>query len=153
MEEAENIDVDVMNMDAGEAATSGLNGWLEPLDWSLTDRAGLIKGAAKNDYVASEVAGLVLGWNTGSLPNGPAKKDWSALLDTQHIPGKRGIYKQASQTLEVILLGAGVKPANLYPLDVDRALAELDKIRPDIVFWDSGASSAQLVTSGEVALV
>jgi putative spermidine/putrescine transport system substrate-binding protein len=152
MVEGGNIDIDVLNIDAGEAATAELAGLLEPLDWSLTDRSGALKGAAHDSYVASEVAALVLAWNTKALSHGPPEKNWSAILDTKNIKGKRGLYKQASQTLEVVLLGAGVPGDKLYPLDVDRALAEMEKIRPEIVFWDSGAMSAQLITSGEVII-
>lgn len=153
MVESGNIEVDVLNIDAGEAATAGMSGWLEPLDWSLTDRSAVLPGVAKDFYVGSEVAAMALAWNTKELPEGPAAKNWSVLLDTANVKGKRGLYKQASQTLEVILLGAGVAPDKLYPLDVERALADLEKIRAETVFWDSGAMSAQLITSGEVSLV
>jgi putative spermidine/putrescine transport system substrate-binding protein len=152
MVEAGNVDIDVLNIDAGEAATAELGGLLEPLDWTLADRSSVLKGVAHDSYVGSEVAALVLVWNTKELPKGPPEKNWSAILDAKKIQGKRGLYKQASQTLEVILLGAGVPGDKLYPLDVDRALAEMEKIRSQIVFWDSGAMSAQLITSGEVAV-
>lgn len=39
----------------------------------------------------------------------------------------------------------------LYPLDVDRALKSLDRIKPDIFWWTSGAQSAQILIDGDVA--
>jgi putative spermidine/putrescine transport system substrate-binding protein len=51
------------------------------------------------------------------------------------------------------LLGDGVPPENLYPLDVDRALNKLDTIKDQIVWWETGAQSQQQVADGEVALV
>lgn len=152
MVELKNIEIDVLNIDGGEGATAAKNGWLEPLDWSLADRASLMPGAAFDSYVASEVAPLVLAWNTEQLPNGPDPKDWSALLMVDAIKGQRGLYKQASQTMEVILLGDGVASDKLYPLDVDRALNAMTKIRDHITFWVHGAESAQLLASGEVAM-
>ena len=38
MIEANNVDLDVLNIDAAEAPVAGNNGWLEPLDWGLFDR-------------------------------------------------------------------------------------------------------------------
>jgi putative spermidine/putrescine transport system substrate-binding protein len=50
------------------------------------------------------------------------------------------------------LLADGVAPADLYPLDVERATTKLDTIKDDIVFWSSGAQSRELIGSGEVAM-
>jgi putative spermidine/putrescine transport system substrate-binding protein len=152
MVEAKNIEIDVLNIDAGEGALAAKDGLLEPLDWSLADRSSLMKGAAFDDFVASEVAPLVLSWNTQQLPDGPKPKDWSSLFDVDGIKGKRGLYKQASQTLEVVLLGLGVAPDKLYPLDVQRAFDALTKIRSSLTFWVHGAESAQLLISGETVL-
>ena len=48
--------------------------------------------------------------------------------------------------------GDGVKPADLYPLDLVRAAKKLDTIKDNIVFWSSGAESQELIGSGEVAM-
>jgi spermidine/putrescine-binding protein len=50
------------------------------------------------------------------------------------------------------LLGDGVPPENLYPLDVDRALGKLDTIREQILWWETGAQLQQQLADGEVAL-
>jgi putative spermidine/putrescine transport system substrate-binding protein len=50
------------------------------------------------------------------------------------------------------LLGDGVPPENLYPLDVDRALDKLDTIRDQILWWETGAQLQQQLADGEVAL-
>jgi putative spermidine/putrescine transport system substrate-binding protein len=43
----------------------------------------------------------------------------------------------------------GVPPDQLYPLDVDRAFASLDRIKPQIVkFWATSAEGLNLVTGG-----
>ena len=53
---------------------------------------------------------------------------------------------------EFALMADGVKPAELYPLDLERATKKLDTIKDDIVFWGSGAESQELIGSGEVAM-
>src|SRR4029453_16981323 len=51
-------------------------------------------------------------------------------------------------------MARGVKPPDLYPpkLDIPRAIKKLDTIKDDIVWWDSGAQSQELIGSGEVAM-
>jgi putative spermidine/putrescine transport system substrate-binding protein len=97
--------------------------------------------------------GVVLVWDTRKWPMS-GKHPESAIEDlfnTQEFPGKRCLfnYPQFAGTLEYPLLASGVDPESLYPLDVDRALQELDKYRDDIVFWESGAESVQFIVSGE----
>jgi putative spermidine/putrescine transport system substrate-binding protein len=53
--------------------------------------------------------------------------------------------------LEAALLADGVAPKDLYPLDVDRAFAVLDKVRSQVaVWWTSGAQNTQILQSGEI---
>jgi putative spermidine/putrescine transport system substrate-binding protein len=52
--------------------------------------------------------------------------------------------------LEAALLGDGVAPDQLYPLDIDRAFKKLDSVRGDLVFWNSGAELQQQLSSGAV---
>jgi putative spermidine/putrescine transport system substrate-binding protein len=152
MIEANDAGVDVIEADAGDAGVAAKRGWLVPIDWSLLDRKSFIPGVAYDDFILSEVAALVLSWNTQALPSGPNPRDWSALLDFENNPGKRGLYKRAAQTLEVALLASGVEPSKLYPLDVDRALDTLSKIRDQLILWEHGAQSAEILISGEISL-
>lgn len=152
MEEANNVTIDVMNIDAAEAPVAGKKGWLVPIDWSLSDRSKVLPFAAKDDHVAAEVAAKVLGWNTDTFPGDKAPKDWTAMWDLTNFPGKRSLWKQAFQTLEVALMGDGTPLDKVYPIDADKALAALDKIRPNLLWWESGAQSAQLLVDGESGL-
>jgi hypothetical protein len=88
----------------------------------------------------------------GNFPNGWLVHFRNVALASQKFPGQRGIRKSPSGTLEVALLGDGVAPENLYPLDVDRALDKLDTIREQILWWETGAQLQQQLADGEVAL-
>ena len=51
-------------------------------------------------------------------------------------------------------MASGVPTSSLYPLNVDQAFANLDKISPSIdVWWNSGAQVTQMLTSGEVDMI
>ncbi len=52
------------------------------------------------------------------------------------------------------LIADGVPVDKLYPLDVDRAFKKLEQLKPHVlVWWSSGAQSAQVLKDGEVDMV
>ena len=57
---------------------------------------------------------------------------WADFWNVKDFPGKRALPDYASYALPLALLADGVKPENLYPLDVDRAFASLQKIKGSI---------------------
>jgi putative spermidine/putrescine transport system substrate-binding protein len=126
---------------------------LEPLDYSLIPRDEVLENLGAGDYRVPDITyGVVLGYNTeqtaGKVPEG-----WADFFDTAKIPGKRGAWDYSeSGMLEFALMADGVKPADLYPLDLARATKKLDTIKNDLVFWASGAESQELIGSGEVAM-
>ena len=125
---------------------------LEPLDYTKIHKDEIIDGFASTYRVADITYGVVLGYNTektaGAVPEG-----WADVFDTTKIPGKRGFWDySAGGIFEFALLADGVAPADLYPLDLDRATAKLDTIKDDIVFWASGAESQDLLGKGEVVM-
>ena len=54
--------------------------------------------------------------------------------------------------LEFALLADGVKAADLYPLDVDRALKVIDRVKDQIVAYKGAADTQALIQQGEVDL-
>jgi putative spermidine/putrescine transport system substrate-binding protein len=81
-------------------------------------------------------------------------KNWEEFFDTKKYPGKRAFWKYVTGgAFEAALLADGVKPEDLYPLDLDRAFKKLDTIKDDIVWYDTGDEQVQLVSSGEAPLV
>jgi putative spermidine/putrescine transport system substrate-binding protein len=53
-------------------------------------------------------------------------------------------------TLEFALLADGVKPADLYPLDVDRALKVVGRVKGQIVAFKGAADIQALIQQGEL---
>ncbi|KAG0760324.1 hypothetical protein G6F22_019155 [Rhizopus arrhizus] len=48
----------------------------------------------------------------------------------------------------------GVPTDKVYPCDIDRALASLDKVKPSVdVWWNTGAQVEQMLGSGEVDMI
>jgi putative spermidine/putrescine transport system substrate-binding protein len=151
--EAGNVSWDVVDV-GNDFGLDGNADLLEPLDYSLIKQDEILPGFATTYRVGDITYGVVLAYNTdktaGKVPEG-----WADFFDTAKIPGKRGLWKYSTGgVLEFALMADGVKPADLYTpkLDVDRAIKKLDTIKDDIVWWDSGAQSQELIGSGEVAM-
>ena len=96
----------------------------------------------------------VVSYNTDTFSGDDTPANWADFLDTQTFPGKRAINAGEGffGLMEAVLLADGVSRDELYPLDVDRALAALDPIKDDLIFITSGAECIDLVTSGEATV-
>lgn len=152
MVEANATEWDVMQIDAAVAASLARQNLLEPLDYSVIGKDDLLAGMANQYYVASDLAGTIISWNTEALKGAAPPQTWAEFWAVDRIPGKRGILKRASQTLEIALMADGADKDKLYPLDVERALRSLAKIKNETYWWDSGAQGAQILIDGEVPL-
>lgn len=148
MVEAGNVTWDVVDVEGDYAVQAGNAGLLEKLDFSVIDKTKLDPRFVTDYSVGSFYYSFVIGCNKDAVEACP--KTWAELFDTQKFPGKRTFYKwSAPGVIEAALLADGVPADKLYPLDLDRAFKKLDTIKSDIVWWDSGAQSQQLLASAE----
>ena len=93
------------------------------------------------------------------MPSGTARSptDVCAIFDLEKFPGKRGLEKKPKENLELALIGDGVAKDEVYDVlstdeGVDRALAKLDTIKDQVVWWSAGAETPQLLADGEVVM-
>jgi putative spermidine/putrescine transport system substrate-binding protein len=124
--------------------------YLEPLEISKGADDELIPGALMPNWFGFSAYGIVMAYRTDVYKT-EAPKSWADFWNTAKFPGRRGLYRNPKGVLESALLADGVAPKDLYPLDVDRAFAMLDKIRSDVaVWWTAGAQNTQILQNGEV---
>jgi len=146
MVEQKRVEWDLMQGPAEGLVVYGRQGLLERIDYSGIDRSKLVPGAAHDTFVFTDFAAYCVGWNTKNVKTNPPK-DWAGLWAHD---GRIGLWKRPFQTLEVALLADGVPLGSLYPLNLDRAFASLEKVRRKLVWWNSGAQGAQLLLDGEI---
>jgi putative spermidine/putrescine transport system substrate-binding protein len=79
--------------------------------------------------------------------------NWSEFFDTGTFPGTRALYGNPYGTLEIALLADGVAWDDMYPLDVDRALAKLKTLKGNVQYWTGGAESQQFLIGGSADFV
>ncbi len=148
MVEAGAVSWDVVDVEGDYAVQAGKAGLLEPLDFTIIDKSRLDPRFVTDHSVGSFYYSFVIGCNKDAVAECP--KTWADLFDTTKFPGKRTFYKwSAPGVIEAALLADGVAPADLYPLDLDRAFKKLDSIKGDIIWWSSGAQSQQMLASAE----
>lgn len=126
---------------------------LEPLDYTLIPKDEMNAALGVTDYRVPDITyGVVLAYNTDKMA-GKVPAGWADYFDTAKFPGKRGAWDYSEGGMfEFALMADGVAPKDLYPLDLARATKKLNTIKDDIVFWNSGAESQELIGSGEVAM-
>jgi putative spermidine/putrescine transport system substrate-binding protein len=80
-----------------------------------------------------------------------------AVFDLENFPGKRSLERRPKKNIEWALLCDGVAKDELYdvldtPEGLDRALAKLDTIKDQVVWWSAGAETPQLLADREVVM-
>jgi len=144
---------DIVDLGLADCAAAQAEGILEPLDYSIISTEGFDPAAYSDAWAGIIYFSTVLAYSndhfTGEKPN-----SWADFWDVEKFPGARSLRNNPVTTLELALIADGVPLDQLYPLDLDRAFAKMDQIKPHIdVWWTSGAQSAQLIADGEVDMI
>jgi putative spermidine/putrescine transport system substrate-binding protein len=153
-----NIELDVIDTDQLPLHTLGKEGALANIDygsWKTVDPNLVDKDVRLPTFVGHIYFSLAIAYNNQVFPDGKHPKSWADFWDVARFPGARTMPDAAAgqPPLEFALLADGVPMDKLYPLDIDRAFKSLDRIRPSITkFWETGAVSAELLSSKEVVL-
>ena len=151
MVDANNVSWDVLDLSSGPTYQY-CGQYLEKLDFSVIDKS-LYPAETVNDCgVPAYYYTQMFLYNTEQFGANPPTKA-ADFFDTATYPGKRIVPPELSVgILEFALLADGVQKPDLYPLDVDRALAKLDTIKDDLVFADTYGQMQQALVGKQVAM-
>ena len=162
--ETGNVHWDVVDLNVADAVLGCDEGLLE-----FIDRGDLPPGADGSSVEEDFVAGTLTDCGMGTIffssiyafhPQhfpGARPATIEDFFDLERFPGRRGMRRVASDNLEMALLADGVPLDQVYatlatPAGVDRAFRKLDTIKDQIVWWEAGAQSPQLLADGEVVM-
>ncbi|MGO4740377.1 ABC transporter substrate-binding protein [Bosea sp. 2KB_26] len=144
---------DIVQLGEADCARGQNEGLFVLLDYSQIDTGGIAPQARGSSYIGSNYVSVVLAWQKDKYKAKPPQS-WKDFWNPKEFPGRRAMHVYPQESIEIALLADGVDKDKLYPLDADRALASLAKIKPSIdVFWQSGAQAAQLLKDGEVDMM
>lgn len=152
------VTADVIGLIGANALAAFEKGYLEQIDYSIFKQAelqGLLDFTKQPFGVASVIYSFVLAFSTAKFPaDKPRPTSWGDFWDVKRFPGVRVL--TSGQTgmqgpWEEALLADGVPADKLYPMDIDRIFASLDKIKPHVRKWWSTGAEVQQIMQQNVA--
>ena len=165
MNEAGNITWDLVDVEAADAIRLCDEGLAMEVDHDEILAAGEDGSSATDDFGDSIVSdcfipqivfSTTVGYRTDLVGDTPPS-DICAIFDLETYPGKRSLNKRPIGNVEWALLCDGVPKDEIYdvlatPEGQDQALAKLDSIKDQVVWWSAGADTPQLLADGEVIM-
>ncbi|MBZ8117046.1 ABC transporter substrate-binding protein [Roseovarius sp. LXJ103] len=143
---------DIVDADAFSAETLGKKGMIEPIDYSVVDRAKMRDGFGWEYSASSYFFSYIIVYDATKFGDNPPTS-MADFFDVEAFPGKRAMYKWGTGMWEALLLGDGVAAADLYPLDIERAHAKLEGFKEHVIsFWGNGAESQTVMLDGEASM-
>jgi len=125
----------------------------EKLDDPALDRSKFPPGTTGDCFVPTYRYANIFSYNADMYPNAKPTsiKDF---FDTKKFPGKRVVYDYPKAGLfEAALVADGVPPAQVYPLDLDRAFKKIDTIKDSLVFAPSYGAIQQMLVDKQASMV
>lgn len=157
MAQVGSIEWDVVDFEGNQMLMAMRDGLLAPIDYDLLYQLvpkDQLDASMLTEYgVGSTAFSTVMAWNTEVVgKEGP--KSWAEFFDTDKFKGRRALYARPKPSLEIALMADGVAPDKIYPIDIDRAFAALDKIGPKVDLWVEKTSQWDvLIQNREVDLM
>jgi putative spermidine/putrescine transport system substrate-binding protein len=148
MEESGHVVWDVVSAESSSYVNEVKDGLLQPIDYSVVKADGIPAQYRDKYGVAYIVFGENLAWSKDKFPNGATPAEF---FDPK-VKARRVLPSDPNYTFEFALLADGVKPGELYPLDVDRALKVIGRVKDQIVAYKGASDMQALIQQGEVDL-
>lgn len=145
-----NVEWDVVWLGLGDILA--LDGYWEEMDYALFDTENIAPEFIGPHSIASVLFAEILAYRTDAYEAEPA--GWADFWDVERFPGGRAMPAAAQLPfVEAAVIADGVPVDEVYPVDLDRAFASFDRIKPHVVkWWESGAQPAQMLTDNEVPM-
>ncbi|WOI32555.1 extracellular solute-binding protein [Tritonibacter scottomollicae] len=165
MDEAGNVTwdvVDVVAADAMRLCDEGLAMEIDPDEHLAPAPDGTSAEEDFGDLLVSDcfipqiVYSTTFGYRT-DLVGDTAPTSVCDVFDLEAYPGKRALEKRPINNMEWALLCDGVAKEEVYDVleteqGQERALAKLDTIKDNVIWWSAGADTPQLLADGEVVM-
>jgi putative spermidine/putrescine transport system substrate-binding protein len=147
---------DVVEIESTDLKPGCDEGLFEKIDRNALKNANiLLPGAVQECGIGAFVWSTVLAYDASRFKDPP--RTWKDFWNVEQFPGKRGLRKGARYNMEIALMADGVSRWDVYdvlrtPEGTKRALDKLEKLKPHIVWWESGSQPPQRLISGETSM-
>ena len=151
MVESGNITWDMTDGSSYYVSVLGKEGLIQPYDYSIVDKSKVRPEFIFEHGCSSYLYATLLAYDKEQT-GGRVPRGYRDYLNFKDFPGKRGINKWVTGSLEAMLIGDGVEPDKVYPIDEDRVFGLLREYRDELILWGTGADSMQLFRDGEIVM-
>ena len=167
MDEAGNVTWDVVDVVAADAMRLCDEGLAMEIDFDEQLASAPDGTSATEDFgeflvsdcfIPQIVYSTTFGYRTDVAEwDGKVPEKICDVFDTEAFPGKRALQKRPLDNLEWALMCDGVAREEIYDTletdeGVEQALAKLDTIKDDVIWWSAGAETPQLLADGEIVM-
>jgi len=152
MAQTNNLEYDMVLASGSIAAAATKSGLLAEIDKSKLDLSNyMVEEWNQPTWIAWQYYTAGLTYNTSTVAEDKVPRSWVDYWDSEKFPGRRGFRTSPYETLEQALLADGVPITDLYPIDMDRAFASLDRIKDKVNVWVAETSqTVQLLQQNEL---
>jgi putative spermidine/putrescine transport system substrate-binding protein len=156
--EDEDVSIDLLTVPTEDVLSLARDNYLTAIDYKLVDATSLFDDIVLQYGLGVAYFSTVIVYPIESTS---APQDWASFWNVPAVPegedpepqNARALHKSPIGTLEFALLADGVAREELYPLDVDRAFASLDRIRNSVIDWyEDGKQPVELVATGQTGM-
>ena len=148
-----NVHWDIIAIESSLLHHGAREGLFERINSGIVSTQNLLPEAIHDNGIAICFWSNILAYNSDQYSTASAPRSWADFWDIDQFPGFRALHDTPISTLEIALMADGVSPETIYPLDVDRAFASLDRIKHVVSdWWVSGETPANLLASAEVSM-
>jgi putative spermidine/putrescine transport system substrate-binding protein len=149
---------DLITIEMGRVLSLARDGYLLPIDYNIVDRTPLIPEFALQHGVGMACYSTVMIFSPELAPR---PGSWADFWDVpplaegetplpEHV---RSLPHSPVGTLEFALMADGVQVEELYPLDVERAFASLEKIQRNVLVWyEDGKLPVEMVLADQAGM-
>jgi hypothetical protein len=125
-----------------ELSRTVAQGLLEPIDWKAVDPLPMYP-KAKNEYAfGASYHSTVMAWRSDAK----APANFAEFFDVEKLPGTRAPPDYPDYVLEFDALADGMTTKQVTKgIDLNRAFNVLERVKKNVIWWQSGAQPAQLL--------
>jgi putative spermidine/putrescine transport system substrate-binding protein len=147
---------DILDYDFGTAASLQQANLLAPIDYGSFDQTSLaqVPSVFKQRYAVGWGGfPIAICYDKKRFASAPPET-WADFWNVSKFPGKRGMLAWPVQPQpEFGLLADGVAVDQLYPIDINKAMAKLKQLQPHVAkFADSPATLQQQLVDGTISM-
>jgi putative spermidine/putrescine transport system substrate-binding protein len=157
--EAEDVTWDVLTLPAEDALSFAREGLLEAIDFAVVDKSQLIPEIVLQHGVGAAFFSTVIVYPADRPPAPTSWKDFWQFPERESADDPiapedlRSLRRSPIGTLEFALLADGVAMDAIYPIDLERAFASLDRVRAHVIDWyEDGKQPIELILADQVGM-